>query len=162
MSCSPQEENARGDSWPASCELMWNQLPWAHHCGIHEASCAWISGEKTPRCSLFSYIFNISAKCQRAEVGRDLLRSPRQDQESRLSGIHIQLGFQHLHGENQVEIHFHRENQALPHWQLLHLFLFSQTRLLRVFCQQESCSWQCRSPPARSRPFGCGSEDASP
>lgn len=60
----------------------------------------------------------------------DLLRSPRQGQEEQVVQDHIQLGFQYLHGENQ----------ALPHWQLLLLFLFSQTRLLRVFCQQESCS----------------------
>lgn len=85
--------------------------------------------KKIPRGSHFSYIFNISAKSQRAEVGRDSLRSPRQGQ-GQAEQDHIQLGFQYLHGENQ----------ALPHWQLLHLLLFSQTGLLRVFCQQESCS----------------------
>lgn len=172
MSCSLQVENARGNSWPA-CELTWNWPPCMAlgtplcsqgTCGIHGASCAWISEKKTPRGSHFSYISNISAKSQRAEVGRDFLRSPRQGQ-GQAEQDHVQLGFQYPHGENQ----------ALPHWQLLRLFLFSQTRLLRVFCQQESCSKEglavqgCGdtgpSLPAEalacSRAFGRGSEDAS-
>lgn len=122
-----QPVNSRGTGPPA-----WH---WAHHCahralvGFTELPVLGSQRKKTPRGSHFSYISNISAKSQRAEVGRDFLRSPRQGQ-GQAEQDHVQLGFQYPHGENQ----------ALPHWQLLHLLLFSQTGLLRVFCQQESCS----------------------
>lgn len=119
-----QPENSGGTS-PAGWDCDHRALV-----GLTEPPVLGFQGTKIPRGSHFSYIFNISAKSQKAEVGRDLLRSPRQGQAEQVFQDHIQLRFQYPHGENQ----------ACPHWQPLHLFLLSQTRLLRVFCQQKSCS----------------------
>lgn len=75
---SLQVENARGYS---RAELMWNQplwmalgtpLPTGHLWHLWGLLCLDFREKKKPRGSHFSSIFTISAKSQRAEVGRSL------------------------------------------------------------------------------------------